>query len=195
MTAIVLAGGKSSRMKTNKALLSLGEKTMIEGIIDKLRDLFPEIILVTNTPEEYRFLGLPMVGDVFQQVGPLAGLHAGLLAASSPHVFAVACDMPFLNLELIRYMQEQIDGYAVVVPRLGELIEPMYAIYSKECLGPIEQKLRAGEHKIISFYDSVPVRFIDQQEIEQFGPASEIFFNVNTPEEYRQAQQKKGTQA
>lgn len=195
MTAIVLAGGKSSRMKTNKALLSLGEKTMIEGIIDKLRDLFPEIILVTNTPEEYRFLGLPMVGDVFQQVGPLAGLHAGLLAASSPHVFAVACDMPFLNLELIRYMQEQMDGYAVVVPRLGELIEPMYAIYSKECLAPIERKLQAGEHKIISFYDSVPVRYIDQEEIEQFGSASEIFFNVNTPEEYREAQRKRETQA
>ncbi|MCL4426531.1 MAG: molybdenum cofactor guanylyltransferase [Firmicutes bacterium] len=191
MTGIVLAGGKSSRMKTNKALLSLGQRTIIEGVIETLRELFPEIILVTNTPEEYRFLGLPMVRDIYQGVGPLAGLHAGLQAASHAYSFAVACDMPFLNRSLIKFMREQRDNYAAVVPRIGELLEPMHAIYSKDCLGPIEAGLRSGQHKIISFYDLVPVRYIEQEEIARFGPVEETFFNVNTPEEYQLACQRR----
>ncbi|MBE3581881.1 MAG: molybdenum cofactor guanylyltransferase [Thermoanaerobacteraceae bacterium] len=178
---IALAGGKSSRMGTNKALLSVGRETMLGTIVSVLKSLFPETLVVTNEPELYRDLGVKLVGDIFPGMGPLGGIHAGLVVSSFWHNFVVACDMPFLEPGLIAYMLEQAEGYDVVVPRLGGYLQPLHAVYSKGCLPAIEDCLRKGVTKIIAFYPEVRVRYIEGEVLQRHGDPAEIFFNINTP--------------
>jgi molybdopterin-guanine dinucleotide biosynthesis protein A len=199
LTTAILAGGKSSRMGTDKAFLRVRERPVIEDLIEQLDGLGSELILITNRPESYAYLGRPMFGDVLPGKGALGGLYTALAASSQPHTLCVACDMPFVIrpfLDQLIALMHDPDTDAVV-PRLAGEAEPFRAIYSHTCLGPIRAALEAGQMRVISFFSDVRVRFVDEAEIERFDPERLSFFNMNTPEELEQArrlaQQMKGS--
>ncbi|MEW6622726.1 MAG: molybdenum cofactor guanylyltransferase [Bacillota bacterium] len=180
---IVLAGGKSSRMKMNKALLEIGDKRLIEVIIDSLKGAFDEVIVVTNTPQEYSFLPYKLVGDIYKDRGPLGGIHVGLKQARNKYALITACDMPFVESALAKKLCMLAVGYDVVVPKKGDYLQPLFAVYSKNCLPHIETCLKEGKNKIITFYPSVKILYADWDSLLEPGEAQKIFFNVNTPKD------------
>ncbi len=181
VSGIVLAGGQSSRLGTDKSLINVNGRPLIEQVVAKLASLGDEVIIVTNSPEKYRHLGVRLVGDVYPGKGALGGIYSGLKAAAYTYSLVVACDMPFLNLALLRYMVLQACEHDVVIPRLGGLPEPLHAIYSKNCLEPIDRLLARGGLKIIDFFPEVRVRYLEEDEVDVFDPQHLSFFNVNTP--------------
>ena len=181
LSCIVLAGGRYSRLGMDKAFLEIGGQPIIERIVERMVKIGDDVLLVTNSPKQFAYLGLRMVGDVQPGQGALGGLYSGLLAARHEYSLVVACDMPFLDLKLLRYMALLTPGQDIVVPRVGDLLEPLHAIYSKACLKPIEQVLARGGRRIVEFFPEVRVRYVDQREIDILDPKHLSFFNVNTP--------------
>ena len=183
MTCIVLAGGRSLRLGGDKALEELGGESLILRVIRGLVPLRTEIIVVTGTGKEAplpRGLRVKTVADVYPERGPLAGVHAGLLAAGSSHSLVVGSDMPFLNRRLIRYMMEMCGPYDVVIPRHRGGLEPLHAVYAKTCLKPIEAVLEKGENRIVAFFPGMNVRYVEEAEMERFDREHLSFFNINT---------------
>lgn len=178
--AIVLAGGQSTRMGRDKAMVKIKEKRMLEGLVGVLAEAFAEIILSAND-STYDWLKIKTVPDIYDGRGPLGGIHAGLTASSYPINFLVACDMPFINTGLAAYMTGLADRYDIVVPMIGKYYQPLFAVYTKNCLPAIERQLKEGRNKITSFYHHQKVRFVELDEIRQYGNPDKIFFNVNTP--------------
>jgi molybdopterin-guanine dinucleotide biosynthesis protein A len=190
MTGVILAGGKSTRMGTNKAFLELGGKKFIQRVIDVFLTLFDEILLISNEPELYKAWGFQVVPDVLPDKGSLGGIYTGLVTASQDQAFFAACDMPFLNQNLIQYMIDQAPGFDVVIPyapteenQSSEGLHPLHAIYSKACTKPIERLLERNSFKIIGFFPEVRVRRILPAEIRPFDPNLLSFFNANTPQD------------
>jgi molybdopterin-guanine dinucleotide biosynthesis protein A len=191
---VILAGGQSRRMGTNKALLRLtpDSPTLIEQVVAVTAPLGPAL-LVTNTPEVYAFLGLPMVPDARPGTGALGGLYSGLRAARAPYNLVVACDMPFLQPALLGYLAAQPREYEVLIPRWQEpgrakpQLETLHAIYSQSCLPAIEAHLDAGDLRMVSFFPDVRVRYVDEPELRQVDPTLHSFRNLNTPDELAQA--------
>jgi len=183
LTVAIQAGGKSSRMGTDKSFVPFRGRPMIATVIDAVAGLGDELILITNKPDEYAHLGLPMFGDLYPETGPLGGIYTAVYHATHPHVLTVACDMPWLNRPLLEYIVSLRETADVVVPRWDKFPEPLHAVYSKACLEPIKEKLDAQMYKITVFYGRVSLRFVSREEIEQFDPEGKSFVNVNTPEE------------
>ncbi|MBI5292976.1 MAG: molybdenum cofactor guanylyltransferase [Chloroflexi bacterium] len=199
-TTVIISGGKSSRMGTDKALLEIGGKTMIEQIVAQTAGLGGDQIVITNRPERYAFLNLPMFVDVFPDKGALGGLYTAIHSASQPYTLTLACDMPFLNLPLLKHMLSLAPGFDAVIPHLSPLsrrergaggvrenplpeAEPFRAIYSKACLDPIRRALDAGKMRVNSFFPDMRIRWVEENEIKQFDPELLTFMNCNTPEE------------
>ena len=180
ISCIVLAGGEGKRLGTDKAFLRIGGRVLIEGIVEKMARIGDEVIIVTNSPQRYGHLEARVVGDVYPGKGALGGIYSGLKAARNHHSLVVACDMPFLDLRLLRYMILLSPGQDVVIPRVGGLTEPLHAIYSKQCLQPIERVLAAGSLQIIGFFPEVRVCYVEEQEIKLFDSQCLSFFNINT---------------
>lgn len=178
---VILAGGRSSRMGRNKALLELGGEPLIQRLVRRFSAWFRQVVVVTNTPEEYAFLGVPMVRDRAPGLGPLAGLEAGLKASRYEHAFFCAVDMPFVSEALVRYLVAAAPGYDVVVPAPGGEYEPMHAVYSRGCLPSIARNLEAGNLRLIAIFPDVRVREVSDAELAPFGDLRRLFFNCNTP--------------
>jgi len=187
MKAIILAGGKNKRIGQNKAFIKLNGKTIIENQIKLLRKIFPEILIIANSPREYEHLGVEVTEDIIPHKGSLGGIYSGLFVSESFYSFFLACDMPFPNINLIAYMRDLVAGYDVVVPRTGVGYEPLSAFYSKECLAPIKRQMDAGNLKIADFFPGVKVRAVGTGELNKFDPDELSFFNINTPEELAKA--------
>ncbi len=183
-SVILLAGGESRRMGRNKAFLPWRGIPIIEHISKKLSTISDDIVLVTNTPSEYAFLGLRTVTDCIPHGGSIVGLCSGLEAVEHQWALAVACDMPLLNLRLVEFMWGLRDGYDVVVPTLDGREEPLHAFYRKSCLQPMKEHIDRGDRRIISFYPEVRVRRVKEPEIERFDPGHISFLNANTPKEW-----------
>lgn len=184
VSGVILAGGKSSRMGSNKALLPYKGGRFIEAIHRQLAEIFDEVLLVTNNPEQYEFLPCRKVPDIFPGAGALAGIHSGLYHSSNPAIFAVACDMPYLNSELIRHLAGRTDAGSVLIPEGPAGLEPLHAVYGRDCLAAIEETLTSGEKRILSFFDRVKTIKIDAEQIAAFDPSFASFSNINTPDEY-----------
>jgi molybdopterin-guanine dinucleotide biosynthesis protein A len=196
VTGVVQAGGKSTRMGgQRKALMELGGERIIERVVRAVEPAVDDLLIVTNTPEPYAFLGLPMVPDVFPDGGSLGGIYSGLKAASNDAVFTVACDMPFLKSGVIRLVVDRADEGDVVIPLVGGQYETLHACYHKRCLVPMEERLRQGRLKIIDFFDRVRVVTIEEAEIRLRGDPSTVFMNVNTPAELERARGLAGPDA
>jgi len=190
VTGVIQAGGKSTRMGGRpKALMELGGRRIIDRVADVVRAVTDDLLLVTNTPELYASLALPMVPDVFPDHGSLGGVYSGLRAAPGDAAFTVACDMPFLTPEVARLVIDRAALADVVVPTLGGRLETLHACYAKSCLGPMESKLRQGQLRIAGFFDEVRVLAIPEDEVAHFRDPEIIFMNVNTPEELARARE------
>lgn len=187
VTVALLAGGQSSRMGTDKAFVRVLGRPLIEEILAQVEGLGMETFVITNRPENYRYLGVPLFGDVLPNKGALGGIYTALHQATQPHVFCFACDMPFIVRPLLDYFLTLIPEGDVIMPRLGREAEPFRALYSRACLGPIRAALDAGKMRVIGFFPDVRMRFVDEPELDRFDPTQRSFFNVNTPEDLEQA--------
>jgi len=182
VTSIILAGGKNLRLGRNKALETLDGKSLIEHVIERVEPLSERILIVTSREK----FDLPvsvkaeMLADLYPDKGPLGGIYTGLAASRSLYNIVVACDMPFLNTELLRYMLGLSRDYDAVVPRLEEgMIEPLHAIYSRDCLDNMKKRLEGNELKVHSFLKTVRVRYIERDESQKLDPELLSFFNIN----------------
>jgi len=184
VTGVILSGGPSSRMGRDKALLPWRGATILEEVYRRMTNIFREVILVTNRPGEYSFLPCRKVPDRYVGLGSLAGIHAGLRTADTPHIFAVACDMPFLDERLVRYLLSLRGEADAVIPESGFGPEPLHAVYGAGSIPAIEEALESGERRITSFFGKVRVRKVVDEELSAFDPALRSFRNVNTPEDY-----------
>lgn len=182
-TGIILAGGKNLRMGQNKAFLQVRGERIIDRTRRIFAALFDEVLLVTNSPLEYLDLNLRMVTDLYRDAGALGGALTGLFYASHPQSFVAACDMPFLNPDLVRHLVSSSPGYDIVVPRTDDGWQPLHAVYGKKCLRFMEELLAQGNLKIIDFYRRVKKREILTEELRRFDPELRSFLNVNTPED------------
>ncbi len=189
ISVMVLAGGQSRRMGTNKALLELPSgETLIERVLAALRPLADDLLIVSNTPELYAHLDVRQASDEFVGAGPLAGLHAGLQAARHDWTFAVACDMPLVDHRLVRFMAVLTEGHDAIVPWVDGELEPLHALYSKRCLPAIVSHLEADHRRMISFLGDIRLRRVEASEIALFDPEGRSFFNANTPEDWQRLQ-------
>jgi molybdopterin-guanine dinucleotide biosynthesis protein A len=172
-------------MGQDKALVTLapGGPTVVEMVAEAVRAVTSEIVLVGAESPGHAFLGLPQVADVFPGTGALGGIYSALAAASCSHVLVVACDMPFLNAGLLRYMASRPRDNDVLVP-VVDRPQPLHAIYARSCLPLIEQRLRSGEYKAAGWFDDADVRTIEREIIAQYDPDLHSCFNMNTPEDF-----------
>lgn len=188
-TGIILAGGKSSRMGTNKALLNINGKTVIETVCDKLDSIVNNIIIVNNSFEDYQFLGRKMVKDEWREMGPLAGIHAGLSASETERNLIVACDMPFISAQLGTILLEQLSNYDVVVPEISGQLHPLFAAYRKDVKIEVENALEQNKLRIRGIFQNLHVKTMDETELKSldYNIDETDIFNMNHPNEYEQA--------
>jgi molybdopterin-guanine dinucleotide biosynthesis protein A len=184
VTAVILAGGNSTRMKSNKAFLPFRGEIFIERIHRQLSAIFHHIILVTNTPEIYRFLPCRNVSDIYPGMGSLAGIHAGLIHSHTPYIFAVACDMPHLDEAVIRLLLAGVNGQDAIIPESGGGLEPLHAVYGKAAIPVIEDALSRGRKKIVECCRGMNTTIIPREEVGRIDPEFISFRNINTPEDY-----------
>lgn len=187
--AILLSGGKSSRMGTNKALLPISEQPNIERMAALLKPHFDKLILVTNNPEDYRFLKLTTVSDYYPGKGPLAGIHAGLLESQHEINVVAACDMPFVSAELAVKMVELIGDYDAVVPVINGKQHPLFSVFKKKTASVLEESIQHDQLRMKHVFDRMNVRYITEEDLQMFDSRQleRIFFNMNHPNEYEEA--------
>lgn len=183
MTGIILAGGKNTRMGTNKAFLNISGERLLDRTIRIFKDIFEEVILSTNSPLDYLDHDGVIVSDIIKEKGALGGIYTGLFFTTSTHAFVSACDMPFLNRGFIEYMVEHAAGYDIVVPKLIDGLQPLHAIYSRRCLPFIKKVLLTDNLKITSFYRGLKTLTIPEDVIRSYDPEGRMFFNINTRED------------
>jgi molybdenum cofactor guanylyltransferase len=188
VTGVIQAGGRSARMGGRpKALIEVGGRSIIERVLAALAPAVDDVLVVTNTPELYVFLGLSMVGDVYPDRGSLGGIYSGLRAAAGQAALTVACDMPFLHPEVVKLVAKRAGEGDVVIPCVGSQLETMHAAYGKACLPHIEARLQAGRLKIVDFFRDVRVVEIAEADVARFRDPQIAFMNVNTPDELERA--------
>ena len=189
-STVIQAGGRSSRMGRDKGLVKIAGTPMIEHLLQRVQGLTDTVHLTTNAPQDYAYLGLPMASDSQPGAGALPGLLTALTAASGEFVLVVACDMPFLDRELLAYLLQLAPQADVVVPKWDGRYQPMCAVYKRDVIMPaIQHALQNGQKRLISFYSAVQVLQVDETTIAQLDPNGCTFFNVNTPEDVAIAEQ------
>ncbi|HEX9331048.1 MAG TPA: molybdenum cofactor guanylyltransferase [Anaerolineales bacterium] len=193
LTVCIQAGGQSSRMGEDKALKPFLGRPLIQRVVERLSPIADELIVTTNRPDDYRFLGLRLTlrADLKPGRGALGGLYTAIASASHPLVAVVACDMPFASAKLFEgaskiLVEEKVD---VVIAKSEEGYEPLHALYRREtCLPAIESAIDADQWKVIAWFPQVKVRVLTSEEIKHYDPSGLAFWNVNTPEEFSKAE-------
>jgi molybdenum cofactor guanylyltransferase len=189
VTGVILAGGLATRYGgINKAYLEVGGRRILDRSYAVYKELFDEIILVTNTPEIYLKYDLTIVTDLFPARSSLAGIHAGLFHATHDHIFVTACDAPFVQKDIIVEVLSRIDETChCVVPQVGEMLEPLFAVYAKKCLPGIENALKSGQFQIFSLCRKNRMKLVPEKVIRRHDPVLKVFLNVNSPEDKTKA--------
>ncbi len=193
ISCIVLVGGKSVRLGRDKIVEPLGTNFLIERVLSQLGIFKSDIIIVGNAEHYYNQLTcyprVKFVVDIFPERGPLGGIYTGLQASTKLVNLVVAGDMPFLNSDLLKYMISLADTFDLVVPRLGNWVEPLHALYTKKCLTPIRELIMQNELRIRKLYPLVKTRYISAEEIERFDPKHLSFFNINNETDLKKAKE------
>jgi molybdenum cofactor guanylyltransferase len=188
-TGIILAGGKNTRMGENKSFLEIDGERLINKPLAIFRQIFAEIIIVTNDPLSYiEFADAAIVTDIFKGKGPLGGIYTGLFYTKNDYAFVCPCDMPFLNKDFIEYLLAQTGKYDVIVPETAEGYQPLHAVYSRNCLPSIKRLLLMDKLKITGFYRDMRVLAISEEQIRPFNEDGRLFQNLNTPAELEKVQ-------
>lgn len=204
LSAAVLAGGKSSRMGRDKALLSLrdGGPPLLAIVLERLREIADDVFVVANARERYERFGARVVPDREEGLGALGGIYSALRDAAHDHCLVVACDMPFLSRGLLRLMAGEPRTYDVLIPLLpgqsrqrgdGLVYQTLHAIYAKRCIPPIEEQIRRGNRQVIGFFGAVEVRPLGWHAVQAADPDLRSFFNANTPEALARARELAAT--
>jgi molybdopterin-guanine dinucleotide biosynthesis protein A len=197
ITGFILAGGESTRMGTNKSLLKIGDSTVIERVVNLLRDLFQEVILITNQSKEFSFLRLPMNEDIHKNTGPLAGIHSALVHTTTDKNFIISCDMPLMTEGVIKYLVEYPTDKLITIAKADNFIQQLCGVYSKSLVhfieniietnnaggderNPVQNKRRCS---VLELVNNVPAEIIDiEEEYQDYHPGT--FYNMNRPEEF-----------
>lgn len=182
-TGVILAGGENRRMPYPKAFIKIGKESIIERNLKIMGFLFKEVFIITNQPEAYFSFGMPMYGDIYNIRGPMTGILTSLINSRSKRVFVSACDMPFINQELIQYMSSKGNGYEAVVPKYNGKVEPLFAFYSKSMINSIEDALLRDNRGLHDFLRHKKVKYTTAKEIKRIDPQGRSFINLNTPED------------
>jgi molybdopterin-guanine dinucleotide biosynthesis protein A len=189
VTVAIQAGGFSRRMGRDKALIPLVGKPLIEHLLSRVEGLGEEILITTNRPQDYRYLGFRLASDPVPGEGALPGLHTALEAAAGDAVLVLACDMPFVSRPLLEHLLNLSPEADVVIPRHLGKYEPLHAVYRKQvCLPALKSSLASGKMRIISFFNTVKVLTVEHEDLARLDPRGLSFFNVNTPEDLARAE-------
>ncbi len=195
VTAVILAGGQSSRMASfrtaSKAFLRVGDETVIEREIRALESVFKDILVISNEPGPYLDLGLKAIpdSDRFPGIkGPIIGIFSGLQHIPGRFAFVVACDMPFISPELVEWMGKDRGLYDVVVPRKGGYLEPLFGYYGKSALPYITEAMENGVSSVQHIFPRMNVKVVEESDIKLFDPEFDSFINLNTPEDLARAE-------
>jgi|GEM_PF-134934 len=183
VTGFILLGGKSSRYGSNKAFVEIDGVRLVDRVAGVMQSIFHRVVLVTNTPEDYAYLKIPMVEDLIKGLGPMGGIYTGLMTMTDEAGFFVACDMPFLCENLIRHMVDVKDVFDAVVPRMDWMLEPLHALYSKTCVPVIQEAIGQNEHQILKCFTRLRVRYVEEKELRIWDPDLRSFFNINKPQD------------
>ena len=198
VTGVILAGGKSRRMGQNKALIQLGDNSLIEHVIRRMRLVADELLLITNSPAEYTYLNVPMHGDIIPDTGALGGIYTGLTHASHDTVLCVGCDNPFLVPNVLTYLVSVLGEYDAVMPYTYKEIptvsdntqitlQTLCAAYAKRCLPIIELMLQESELRVHALAERAHIQRVSPEVWQRFDPEGMSFFNINTPEDFERA--------
>ena len=204
VTGVVLAGGQSRRMGQNKALIQLGDDSLIEHVIRRMHLVVDELLLITNTPAEYAHLNVPMHGDIIPNTGALGGIYTGLTDASHDAVLCVGCDNPFLVSDLLTYLVSVLGEYDAVMPytysRNKDIgvknpsysddritLQTLCAAYAKRCLPIIELMLQESELRVHALAERAHIQRVSPEVWQTFDSEGMSFFNINTPEDFEKA--------
>lgn len=195
ITGIILSGGKSTRMGINKSLLKVGNKTIIEIMTDLMKVFFENVILITNDPNEYKFLDIPLFSDVYSRMGPLAGIHSGLVNTTTENNFIISCDLPLMNYEMIDYLIKFPTTKLITISKAEGFIQQLCGIYSKECLIPADKILKTQMEeesrmtdqkrrgcKVLSLIKEIDAEIIDAESLPFYN--RDLFFNMNKQDDY-----------
>jgi len=183
-TGVLLAGGRSRRMGTDKRFLDVGEKTLLERALDVFEQLFSEILVVVAEPmPELAAVPHRVLVDVIPGCGSLGGLYTGLSGATRDRIFSAACDMPFLNAAVISHLIALSSGSDIVMPKLATGLQPMHAVYAKTCLPHIRRMIDAGQFTIqdVTRHEGLKIRLVPEDDLRRIDPRLLSFLNLNTP--------------
>ncbi len=192
MIGAILSGGENRRIPVVKGFLEVDGKTIIGRELEILARVFGKVVISTNTPESYFHLGVPLIGDIVPEKGPIAGILSALAATGEDSIFVVACDMPFISEELIRYVagvyneggKRRGQKAEAVIPVFDGKTEPLFGVYSESVIRAIEASILTGKKGLIALLDSLHVRYISDEEVRAIDPKGESFININTMKDY-----------
>ncbi|MGQ9569658.1 MAG: molybdenum cofactor guanylyltransferase [Thermodesulfovibrionales bacterium] len=204
MKALILAGGENKRISIIKGFLEIKGKKIIESNIEILKTIFDNVVISTNNPALYFYLGLPMIGDIFKYKGPMTGIFSALIGLKEEDIFVIACDMPFIKPELIRYIvdkwgknKEDVscilhsptrnNRYGALIPVFNGKSQPLLGIYSRSIIKNMEDTIKTSNRSLRDFLKKVRVLYLTEEEVRGIDPLGESFFNINTMEDYKKA--------
>lgn len=186
ITGIILSGGKSIRMGTDKALLKLGDKSLIETAIDICKPVCTSIIISSNNPEHGKF-GYPVIADDLQDCGPIGGIYSSLKHSETEWNFVISVDAPFVTTPFIRYLISEIGGSTAVIPFHDKGMEPLIGLYHKNSLPEIEKMLKSGIYKMVHLINALDTKLVNAQNCIEKYP--DLFRNLNSPEDFNKREQ------
>ncbi len=186
MDALILAGGENKRFPLIKGFLEVDGKRIIESNIELLSKIFDKVIISVNDPELYFYLGAAMVGDVVEYRGPMTGILSALTIPEVSEIFVTACDMPFINAMLIKYIVDKWEErWDAVIPIFDKKPQPLLGIYSKRIAKSMEQSIKNGERSLREFLRGINVLYINEEEVRNIDPEGRSFININTIEDFQ----------
>ena len=198
MDALILAGGENKRLSSIKGFIEINGRKIIESTLELLNKIFERVIISTNTPELYFYLGVPMVGDIMKYKGPMTGILSALLSLKAPEIFVTACDMPFINPELVRHIVDRWEEVASdtlhpsgkknwdgIIPLFDKRPQPLLGIYSKEITFRMEESIKNGHVGLRKFLQKINIFYIKEEEVRAIDPKGKSFVNINTPEDFK----------
>lgn len=186
VTAVVLAGGLSRRMGVDKAKIKFRGCTLLEHIVDLMNSIFEEVLVAGGEPLRFLNLPVPVVPDLLPGKAALIGIHAGLSAANNSRIFAIGCDAPFPNLDLVKYLVKINPDDDWVVPLTANGLEPLFSVYHKNCIKPLETIAEEGDMRIAHLAKKVAARYVSEEILRKYDPDLRSFININTPDDMKE---------
>lgn len=184
---VILAGGKSTRMGTNKALLQLNNQPVIERIADELQLISDELIIVANDPADYQYLNLSLISDRYPNKGPLAGIETAMYHFAADQYIISACDTPFIDHQVYQHLLSSLGGYDAVVPKFDNHLHPLSGVYTRQVLPIIQEKIEQNDLRVKSFFNHLNIHYLQTFNNIEKKQLEKHFFNMNNPDQYKQA--------